>query len=43
MTELELFKDKIADKSVNTQKAYITQYNKLYNLLKKNIAETSER
>jgi len=43
MTELELFKEKIADKSVNTQKAYITQYKKLYNLLKKNIAETSER
>jgi hypothetical protein len=43
MTELEWFKGIISDKSANTIKAYITQYNKLYNLLKKDISDTSQK
>jgi hypothetical protein len=43
MAELELFKESLSDKSVNTQKAYITQYKKLYALLGKDIGETSQK
>jgi hypothetical protein len=42
MTELEAFMANIKDKSVNTQRAYKTQYNKLYNLIGKPIGDTSE-
>jgi hypothetical protein len=43
MAELEYFKSIISDKSANTIKAYITQYNKLYKLLSKDIADTSQK
>jgi hypothetical protein len=43
MAELEYFKGIISDKSVNTQKSYITQYKKLYKLLEKDIGETSQK
>ena len=43
MAELEWFKGIISDKSANTIKAYITQYNKLYKLLGKDIGETSQK
>ena len=42
MTELEKLIESVADKSVNTQKSYKTQYNKLYKLLGKDVNETSE-
>ena len=42
MTELEAFMANIKDKSVNTQRAYKTQYTKLFNLLGKPIGDTSE-
>lgn len=41
--ELEYFKGIINDKSVNTQKAYITQYKKLHLLLGKDISDTSQK
>lgn len=43
MTELEIFKSSVSDKSNNTIKAYITQYNKLYKLLDKDIGDTSQK
>ena len=43
MTELEKLIESVADKSVNTQKSYKTQYNKLHNLLGKDIGQTSEK
>lgn len=43
MAELEHFKSIISDKSANTIKAYITQYNKLYKLLGKDIGDTSQK
>lgn len=43
MAELEYFKSIISDKSANTIKAYITQYNKLYKLLGKDIGDTSQK
>jgi hypothetical protein len=43
MSEFEKFEESIADKSVATQKAYKVQYNKLYKLLGKNIADTSQK
>lgn len=43
MAELEYFKSIISDKSTNTQKSYITQYNKLYKLLGKDIGHTSQK
>ena len=43
MTELEKLIESVADKSVNTQKSYKTQYNKLHKLLGKDVNETSEK
>jgi len=43
MAELDAFKTSMEGKSVNTFKAYITQYNKLYKLLGKDIGETSQK
>jgi len=43
MAELEWFKETVGDKSANTIKAYITQYNKLYKLLGKDISEASQK
>ena len=43
MAELALFIENISEKSANTQKTYKTQYNKLINLLGKNVAESSEK
>lgn len=43
MAELEWFKGKLEGKSANTIKAYITQYNKLYKLLGKDIGDTSQK
>ena len=43
MSELEKLNDSVADKSVNTQKSYKTQYNKLVKLLGKLVSETSEK
>ena len=43
MAELEEFIKSVSDKSVNTQKAYKTQYNKLHKLLGKDVNETSEK
>ena len=42
MSEIEYFKDVIKDKSANTIKSYVTQYKKLYKLLNKNIADTTQ-
>jgi hypothetical protein len=43
MSELEKLIESVADKSVNTQKSYKTQYNKLHKLLGKDVNETSEK
>lgn len=43
MTELNILIESVADKSVNTQKSYKTQYNKLYKLLGKDVSEASEK
>lgn len=43
MAELEWFKGTLEGKSVNTIKAYITQYKKLHLLLDKDISETSQK
>ena len=43
MTEYEKFMNSIKDKSDATKKQYRIQYNKLYNLTGKPIAETSEK
>ena len=43
MSELDKLTESVADKSVNTQKSYKTQYNKLVNLLGKPVSETSEK
>ena len=43
MAELQEFIKSVSDKSVNTQKAYKTQYNKLHKLLGKDVNETSEK
>ena len=43
MDELQYFKSVINDKSVNTQKSYLTQYKKLYALLEKDISDTSQK
>jgi len=43
MTELEKLIASVSDKSVNTQKAYKTQYNKLFKLLDNEVNETSEK
>ena len=43
MTELAELIKSVSDKSVNTQKAYKTQYTKLRNLLGKDVSEASEK
>jgi hypothetical protein len=43
MSELNILIESVADKSVNTQKSYKTQYNKLHKLLGKDVNETSEK
>ena len=43
MTELKRLMDSVSEKSVNTQKSYKTQYNKLHKLVEKDISETSEK
>ena len=43
MSELDKLNDSVKDKSVNTQKSYKTQYNKLVKLLGKPVSETSEK
>jgi hypothetical protein len=43
LTELEKLMKSVESKSVNTQKSYRTQYNKLYSLLGKSISKTSEK
>lgn len=43
MTELEKLIKSVSDKSINTQKSYKTQYNKLHKLLGKDVNEASEK
>ena len=43
LIELEKLLKSVETKSTNTKKSYITQYNKLYNLLGKPISKTSEK
>jgi len=43
MAELDKLIESVSDKSINTQKSYKTQYNKLHKLLGKDVNEASEK
>ena len=43
MSELKRLMDSVSEKSINTQKSYKTQYNKLHKLIEKDIGDTSEK